>query len=139
MIPRPSHRSRRGLALFCAALSLAVAMGCGGDEPMAPGPGSFDVILQGGQSNVGAVLLLVEGGAVDSVEAIGYYTASAPSSAGATEILVAGTALGSNLVRVKVPDARVQYHAQIQEIAQSTTHQLLPVSDFSLLLLRSSQ
>jgi hypothetical protein len=96
-------------------------------------------MLQGNGGNVGAVLLLVEGGAVDSVEAVGYFTASAPYSGGATEVLVAGPGLAGVLIRVRVPDVRVRYHAEVREIAQSTTHQLLPPSDYSLVLARVSR
>jgi hypothetical protein len=116
-------------------LALAAAAGCG-DEPIGPAPAVYEVVLSGNSAQVGAVFLLVEGGPVDSVESIGYYTAWAPFSGVATQVLVAGGALSGAVIRVHVPDARVTYRASVRELAEPATHRLLPPADYSLTLVR---
>lgn len=117
-------------------VALAAAAACGGDEPVGPAPALYEVRLSGAGAPVGAVLFLVEGGPVDSVESVGYYTATAPFSGVATQVLVAGGALSGAVVRVQVPDARVTYRASVVELAEPGTHRLLPPADYALTLVR---
>ena len=116
-------------------LSVGALLSCD-DEPVGPSPAVYDVILGSGPAQVSAILFLIEGGSVDSVEGIGYYTASAPYSGVATQVLVAGPQLGGALVRLRVPDGRMNFRAVALEIAEPGTHRLLPTSDYSLSLSR---
>jgi hypothetical protein len=120
---------------FGLGLALVAAAGCG-DEPMGPAPAVYEVALTGSSARVGALFFLVEGGSVDSVESLGYYTAWAPFSGVAIQVLVAGSALSGAVIRVHVPDARVTYRASVRELAETGTYQLLPSADYSLTLVR---
>ena len=118
------------------SLSLVAAAACW-DDPVSPAPGVYDVVIEGSTATVGAVLFLVQGGAVDSVESIGYYTASAPYSGVATQVLVAGSPISGSIVRIHVPDRRVRYEAVLLEAAQTGTHQLLAPGDYSLSVIQT--
>jgi hypothetical protein len=120
---------RRSAVLLC----LAAVLACD-DTPTAPAPATYDVVLGRGNAHVGAILFLIEGGAVDTVEGVGYYTATAPFSGVATQVLVASPDLNGVLVRVRVPDSRVRYQAVAREVAELGTHGLLPVGDYALTL-----
>jgi len=128
---KPATWLRRLLLL----LAMAAALSCD-DGPVGPSPAVYEVVLGGGPAPVGAILMLIEGGSVDAVEGIGNYTASAPYSGVATQVLVAGSQLGGTLVRLRVPDSRVEYRAVALEIAERGSHRLLPTSDYSLSLIR---
>jgi hypothetical protein len=123
------------LCRFLLLLAMGAVLSCD-DEPVGPSPAVYDVVLGRGPAQVGAILMLIEGGSVDTVEGIGYYTASAPYSGVATQVLVAGSQLGGTLVRLRVPDSRGEYRAVALEIAEPGTHRLLPTSDYSLSLIR---
>jgi hypothetical protein len=117
------------------ALPLMALVACN-DEPVGPAPAVYNVVLGTGSAQVGAILFLIEGGAVDTVEAIGYYTATAPYSGVATQVLVVGPQLGGTLVRLRVPDVRVEYRVVARELAESGTYRLLAATDYSLGLIR---
>jgi hypothetical protein len=113
-------------------LALIAAIGCSGDDsPSGPSPGALEVRLSG-PAGAGAVLLLVEGGPIDSVEAAGYYTASAPYSGVAKKVLVAGQGLQGTLALIHVPDRSVEYRATIIEIADQTTYELRLAQGFTV-------
>jgi hypothetical protein len=112
-------------------LVLAVVLGCGADPPAGPSPGALEVRLSG-PAGAGAALLIVEGGEIDTVEAAGYFTASAPYSGTARRVLVAGQNLGGTLVRIQVPDRRVTYRATVLEIADGSSYQLLEPAGFEV-------
>jgi hypothetical protein len=126
---KPVTRRRRLLV----ALALGAVMSCDG-EPVGPSPATYEVVLGRGPAQVSAILFLIEGGSIDTVESLGYYTASAPYSGGATQVLVAGPQLEGALVRVRVADNRVRLGAVAREIAEPGTHRLLPTSDYTLSL-----
>jgi hypothetical protein len=120
------------MKLRLRVLALVAAIGaCGDESPAGPSPGALEVRLNG-PAGVGAALLLVEGGAIDSVEAAGYYTASAPYSGVARKVLVVGQGLQGTLVRIAVPDRRVEYRATILELADGATYQLLAPQAFTV-------
>lgn len=119
---------RRTTWLLGAALLLAA---CSEDSPAGPAPGVLEVRLNG-PATAGAALLIVEGGPIDSVEAAGYYTATAPYSATAVRVLVAGQGLGGTLVRIQVPDRHSAYTATLSQIADGQTYQLLDPAAFEV-------
>jgi hypothetical protein len=112
---------------------LAAAAGCD-EDPVGPAPGVLDVVLAAGAAPAGAMLLLIEGGPVDSVETTGWYTASAPYSGVATQVLLAGPVLQGAVARVHVPDRRVRYQAVVREVAEPGSHALLAAENYSLVL-----
>jgi hypothetical protein len=118
-------------------LALAGVMSCGDDPsvPTGPSPGPLEIHLSG-PAGVGAVLLLVEGGTIDSVEASSYFTASSAYSGVARRVLVAGPDLTGVVARIEVPDRRVSYHATILEIADGTTYQLRDPASYTATLER---
>jgi hypothetical protein len=115
---------------------LLVALAACDDEPVGPATAVYDVVLARGGAQVGAILFMIEGGAVEMVEPIGYYTATAPYSGIATQVLVVGPPLEGTLVRFRVPDGRLEYRVIARELAESGTYRLLPATDYSLALIR---
>lgn len=116
---------------------MAVAVACGDDEPAGPAPAVLEVSVTGSSGTTpGAMLFLIEGGVVDSVESAGWFTASAPYSGVARQVVVAGPALVGTIALVHVPDGRVSYRAVLREAAQAGTHALLPTADYQLTLTR---
>jgi hypothetical protein len=116
-------------------MALALLPACGDDPPSGPSPGALEVRLSG-PAGAGAALLLVEGGTIDTIEAAGYFTASAAYSGTAKRVLVAGQDLTGALVRIQVPDRRVAYQATLIEIADGNTYQLLDPAQFTVAVLR---
>ena len=114
---------------IAGVFALIAVLSCGDDTPSGPSPGALEVRLNG-PSGAGAALLIVEGGAIDAVEAAGHFTASAPYSGTAKRVLVAGQNLGGLLVRIRVPDRRTTYRASVVQIADGTTYQLLDPAAF---------
>lgn len=118
-----------------AVLLLATTVACD-DEPVGLAPAVYEVVMGRGSAEVGAILFVIEGGSVDTVEGVGYYTAAAPFSGIATQVLVVGPSLGGVLVRLRVPDGTVSYRAVAREIAEPGSHRLLPTSEYPLELMR---
>ena len=65
------------LCRFLLLLAMGAVLSCD-DEPVGPSSAVYDVVLGRGPAQVGAILMLIEGGSVDTVEGIGYYTAGVP-------------------------------------------------------------
>lgn len=107
------------------AVALVATLSCG-DDPGSPVPGTIEVVLAGPGPAVGAVLFLIEGGSVDTVESAGAYLDAAPYSGVATQVLVAGDDLRGVIARARVPDLRVRYTAFIQEVADARSYALRP-------------
>jgi hypothetical protein len=117
-------------------LALAASAACDEESPVGPAPAVFEVVMGGAGASAAAMLFLIEGGPVDSVEANGWFTASAPYSGVATQVVVAGPTLAGAIVLVHVPDGRTSYRAVVREVAEAGTHALLPTADYSLTLVR---
>jgi hypothetical protein len=114
-------------------VALLAALSCG-DDPGNPVPGTIEVVLAGPGPEVGAVLFLIEGGTVDTVESVGPYLDAAPYSGVATQVLVAGDDLRGVIARARVPDLRVSYTVFVQEIADSRTYALRPTAETRVFL-----
>jgi hypothetical protein len=119
-------RASRIVALLAAMLA-----GCG-DQPLAPALDEMEVSLNGSAGQAGAMVFLIQGGAVDSVIGTGYLTRSAPYSGTATQVVVAGDALRGAVVRFRVPDLTVAYTAVAVQVADARTYQLLDPAQFPL-------
>lgn len=121
---------RRALWLVLGATLLS----CGGDDSVTttdPDPGPLEIRLNG-PTGVGAVLLLVEGGTIDSVVPTSYFTASTLYSGVARRVLVAGDTLRGVLARVVVDDRRLPWKATLIEVADGATYQLRDSTAYSL-------
>jgi hypothetical protein len=116
-------------------LAFTLLSGCGADPPVGPTPGVLEVRLAG-PATAGSALMLVEGGPIDSVESVGYYTATARYSGTAVRVLVAGPALSGTLVRIWVPDRHTSYTASLSDIADGGSYQLLDRALFQLRVTR---
>jgi hypothetical protein len=117
-----------GIGRAATASVLALALACA-EEPVGPVPGTIDVVLGDAEATIGAVLFRVEGGPVDTVEAVpeaGLYLDAAPYSGTAQQVLVAGDGLSGVIARVRVPDVRVRYRVVVQQVADGQTFALLP-------------
>jgi hypothetical protein len=96
----------------------------------------FEVVAGGAGASAAAMLFMIEGGPVDSVEANGWFTASAPYSGVATQVVIAGPVLAGTIAVVHVPDGRISYRAVVREVAEAGTYALLPTADYTLTLVR---
>lgn len=118
--------------VLLAAAALA-GLACGGDT-LAPVDDVLDVVLTGSAS-VGAVVFLVQGATIDSIEGSGYFTASAPAGT-ARRVLVAGDRLQGRIALVHVPDAGTAYQVVLQEAADRASYALLDSTVIGLELRR---
>ncbi len=119
-----------------AVLLVALGLGCG-EASLGPVPGTLEVVLADAPRPVGAVLFLIEGGTVDTVEGVGGYLDAAPYSGVAQQVLVAGNSLHGVIARVRVPDLRVHYEVVLQEVADDSSYALLDVAGPRLFLVAS--
>lgn len=133
---RSGRYVRRALRTAVLALALAASASCDEDSPVGPAPAVFEIVAGGTGASAAAMLFLIQGGPVDSVEANGWFTASAPYSGVATQVVVAGPALAGTIAMVHVPDGRISYRAVVREVAEAGTHALLPTADYTLTLVR---
>lgn len=123
---------RAATVLLVAAALAGVA--CGGDT-LAPVDGVLEVVVTGSASSPGAVVFLVQGAGVDSIESSGYFTASSPSGA-AWRVLVAGDRLQGRIALLHVPDAGTAYQVVVQEAADRASYALLAPGEVRLQLRR---
>ena len=123
---------RRSRVLLTALLLAGLA--CGGDT-LAPVDGLLEVVLTGSNATPGAVVFLVQGAPIDSIESSGYYTASAPSGT-ARRVLIAGDRLTGRIALVHVPDAAAAYQVIVQEAADGASYALLAPAGIQLQLRR---
>ncbi len=110
-------------------LGLLLAACSGNEAPPGPSAGLLDLRLTG-PAGAGSAVLIVEGGAIDSVEATTFFTASAPYSGTAVKVLLAGTNLTGTVARIHVPDQRVAYTATVMQVAEGATYQLVDPAGF---------
>ena len=110
-----------------------LAAACGG-QPTAPAPAILKVVLTNSAPNLGAVLLEVRGGSVDSVESAGYQTYAAPGRDSTLVIVTGAPVNGGVLVRLWVPDikAAAGYSARVSQAAAQGTFTILGPSGLTL-------
>jgi hypothetical protein len=109
---------RAATVLLVAAALAGVA--CGGDA-LAPVNGVLEVVVTGSASSPGAVVFLVQGAGIDSIEGNGYFTASAPSGTG---------------WRVLIADAGTAYQVAVEQAADRASYALLAPAEVRLQLRR---
>ena len=120
--------------LLLAAAALA-GLACGGDA-LAPVDGELEVVLTRSSVEPGAVVFLVQGPTIDSIEGNGHFISSVLSGASARRVLIAGDRLQGRLVLVHVPDAGVAYQVVVQEAADRASFALLDSGSVQLQLRR---
>ena len=117
----------RRVRLFLV-VGIAAGLACGkGEEPVGPVAGDLTVAYGTQSATDGAVLILVTGGAVTSVTAVGQYrVASASVGVNATRVVVTGDLSAGDLFRIRVPDVSLvgSYIARIESAADRTTFAL---------------
>ena len=123
---------RASTVLLVAAALAGVA--CDGDT-LAPVDGVLEVVVSGSASSPGAVVFLLRGAGIDSIESSGYFTASAPSGT-AWRVLVAGDRLQGRIALLHVPDAGTAYQVVIEEAADGASYALLAPAEVRLQLRR---
>lgn len=119
---------RRRLLLGGAALLLLGA--CGGkDQPTPSNAGDLTLTFFQGSDQIGAMLLSITGGPVQSVTSTvaGLVVSSAPATVGATKIIVTGAIHTGDLLKVRVPDTTLatSYSVHIDQVADNLTFSLL--------------
>ena len=120
--------------LLLAAAALA-GLACGGDA-LAPVDGELEVVLTRSSVEPGAVVFLVQGSTIDSIEGNGHFTTSVSAGASARRVLIAGDGLQGRLALVHVPDAGVAYQVVVQEAADRASFALLDSGSVQLQLRR---
>jgi hypothetical protein len=122
-----------------AGAVIVLGAACGGSDPTSDvPPGSIEVVLQEGATNLGGMMLEISGGVVDSVTAAGYTTYSARYSGTATRVLVAGTVVPGLLAYAYLHDGQdpAAFTVTPLSAADATSFALLDVSGIHFKLLR---
>lgn len=127
--------SRRAVMVVLATL----ALGCGKDGGNTPpsNAGDLTVSYYNAGPQVGAILVSVTGGSVESVEALPgqqIQVSWAAAALGTTRILVTGRPVTGELFTLRVPDTTLatSYRAKADQVADFTTFALLDPSGNTL-------
>lgn len=106
------------LGLFLVPISV----GCSNDT--GPTAGALNLSLTSPHKDDGAVLLLVYGGPVDSVESTGYSIYSATAAPDTVKLIVTGKLGSGRLARIHIPDSRLvsSYAARVGQVAARATY-----------------
>lgn len=122
-------RSPSVMLIYLASL---VAIGCSNSTD--PTAGSLNMMFSTQQANEGAVLLVVSGGPVDSVETVGYSIYSARLAGDTLKIIVTGQLSSGPLARVHIPDSRraSTYNARVAQVATRETYALKDLAGYAV-------
>ncbi len=95
-------------------------------------PGTLTVHLATAGTNDGAMVLVVSGGAVQSVEAVGSYEVTSYTDGAGVHLMVVGNLAAGALVRLKVPDVSraSDYVAVIGQVADRTSFGLIDATGY---------
>jgi hypothetical protein len=111
---------------------IALLASCGGGEGGPPPSQAGDLVIsyfQGGPE-IGAMLLTISGGPVESVTARSGQTLTvsfASSAPGTTKVIITGTIRTGDILNVRVPDVTLStsYVARVDQVADNVTFSLL--------------
>jgi hypothetical protein len=108
------------------ALSLLLAACAGGDAGAARA-GTLTLRLAGGTGNDGAVLVIVSGGPVSSVDASAAYQVATNTDGAGTHVMVVGNLTAGAIATINVPDASraPAYVATVVQVSDRTSFALL--------------
>src|SRR5215204_3993535 len=124
---------RPSLSAVAWLVGLVLSGGCSSNT--GPTAGALNVIFSA-QANEGAVLLIVSGGPVDSVESVGYPIYSARLRGDTLKLIVTGQLSSGPLARLHIPDSRraSTYNAQVAQVATSGTYVLKDLAGYAVSL-----
>lgn len=98
--------------------------GCGKKEPVGPTAGQLTISYTGPSTSDGAMLLVLTGG-VDAVAgSSGYQVASASAGVNTTRVVVTGSLVPGDLLRISVKDVDASYGARLEAVADRNTFAL---------------
>lgn len=109
---------------------LLLALACGG-EPQGPQAGDLLITYHPGNTDAGAMVLTISGGAVESVSALGGQQVSFASPfATTTRVVVIGDFSAGEMLRIRVPDVSLvtSYVVRVEQVADKTTFALISAS-----------
>ena len=120
------------MVLIC--LVSLVLIGC--SNSTGPTAGSLEMTFSAQQANEGAVLLVVSGGPVDSVESLGYPIYSARLGGDTLKLIVTGQLSSGPLARLHIPDSRraSMYNARVAQVATRGTYGLKELAGYTISL-----
>ena len=120
------------MVLIC--LVSLVLIGC--SNSTGPTAGSLDMTFSAQQANEGAVLLVISGGPVDSVESLGYPIYSARLGGDTLKLIVTGQLSSGTLARIHIPDSRraSTYNARVAQVATRGTYALKDLAGYAVTL-----
>jgi hypothetical protein len=115
-------------------LLLPLLAGCHGDAVSPPTPGTLTVLLSTPNHNDGAVVLVISGGPVSAVHAVGSLEVARQVDASGTHVVVVGDVIEGALVTIDIPDlSRADaYVATLEQVADRTTFALLDPGSYLL-------
>ncbi len=127
---------RAGLRAALLALGLAGWLGSCDSGPTEPRPGTLDLVFTPPAAGAGALLFLVDGAPIDSIEPASYPAISGRLSASAVRVVVTGQLAGGVVARLRVPDVRLygKYRATLEEVADGTTYALRDPAAYRLVV-----
>jgi hypothetical protein len=109
---------------MAALLALTLTNGC--SDGSGPTAGVLRLSFAGSVGDVGAVLLTLSGGPVDSVEAPGFGIYSSRADATTLRVIITGPVASGSVAEVHIPDSRAAslYSVSVQQVAARATYAL---------------
>ncbi len=113
---------RAGARWVLLGLSLLGGISCGGGD--GPAGGLLDITLTTPNNNDGAMLLVISGGEINSVEGTGYQTYSAVAGSTTARVVIIGDITNGLVARIVVPDLSLasNYTAYVEQAAARDTY-----------------
>lgn len=95
-------------------------------------PGTLTIHLASAGTNDGAMVLVVSGGAVMSIQAVGSYEVTSNTDGAGVHLMVVGNLAAGALVRLQVPDISraSDYLAIISQVADRTNFGLVDATGY---------
>lgn len=112
---------------WCVGVLLALAVACGTNPGSAPQPGALTLGLVSGGTTDGAIVVLVSGGPVLSVDGAAGYQVASNTDARGTHVMIVGNLTVGTLATLHVADiARASaYVVTVEQVADRATFALL--------------
>ena len=110
---------------------LVFLVACHSTVPVAV-PGTLTVHLAATGTNAGAMVLVVSGGAVESVTTVGNYEVTSSTDGAGVHLMVIGDLADGALVRLQVPDVSraSEYVAVISQVADRVNFGLIDATGY---------
>lgn len=122
-----------GVRLSQLLLLLTLLTGCSNNT--GPVAGALAVTLTSPRQDDGAVLFMVYGGPVDSIESVGYPIHLA-RVADTVKVIITGSVGAGPIARVHIPDSRqgARYGSRIAQVAERRTYALHDPAGYAISL-----